>query len=517
MSVARWLLEHGANVDLPLGEGSRSTPLHGAVFHDHTDVVELLLSYHADVTIRNTYGATVFDECQSDLARAMLESYRDRLGDSKLIALHIYQKHFGERSNEQPIARLSLSYEATDRDLMEALRPFLEEQTGYFTLAGRTLHFEEEDPTILTAVYRARYSDSRFIETPLHLTFCAGFLRPLHAAARPRELNFDYARLEGSFQTYRKSYHIETKKGTPSGQIYCIDDLRCSFVTDSNEDDLSVDLQLLPLPCPDDFDLPECLALFKISCSSASASKARVKATHRSGIRCRLYVSAAPSPHWLTTGLDHRQLPMVNGIYGLFRSVDIIPGLLSLPLDMCMAQSIDQPLLPRATPIPCKCLQLRPHRPERFPLIVYHGTLISHIRSILTDGLVLPETVVSSGHFVKPPTHHVPLHTDYGHVRNFAGAIFVSPSIFYSSASTYATEFQFEGAIYLPVLECSIKTDSYTVFARTVPTYIGHADDNLEALEWRIADPSDIEINAVLFVKKNFARNIKASSRMTWL
>ncbi|CAF3929925.1 unnamed protein product, partial [Rotaria sp. Silwood1] len=52
ISVAKWLLEKGANVNIKLLEKSGSTPLHGAVYHGHVLIVDLLLgvvrilSYH---------------------------------------------------------------------------------------------------------------------------------------------------------------------------------------------------------------------------------------------------------------------------------------------------------------------------------------------------------------------------------------------------------------------------------------------------------------------------------------
>ena len=515
VSVARWLLEHGAKVDSPLEQGSRSTPLHGAAFHGHTDVVELLLSYHADLTLRNAYGLTVFDECQSAMVKAMLENSRERLCDGKFITIHIYEKRPGQRSKEQPAARLSLPYDMKHIDLLRALPPPLQGQLGYFTIAGRALQFEEDDSSILTAVYRARYSKSRFIETPLHLTFCAGFL----TASEPirTDLDFDYARLESNFLIHGDRLDVESKKGMHFGKTYCIADLRFCFFPDSNSQHFSITIQQLPLPCPDGFHPEGCLGLFRISSVIASTLKPRARVYYVTGVRCRLYQLAAPSPYWLTTGSDPTHLSLVKGIYGLFRSIDIIPGLLSLPLDMFIANDINRPLMSRATPVPCKCLQLRPHRPESFPLIVYHGTLISHIRSIVMDGLVLPETVVSNGHFVQPPAHHVPLYVDCAHINNFAGAIFGSPSIFYSANAAYAMEFQSEGATFLPVLECSVKAGSYAVFARTVPTYIGHPDDNLLALDWRIEDPANIEINSILFVKKQLARDFETNSRSIWM
>ncbi|CAF4362126.1 unnamed protein product, partial [Rotaria sordida] len=47
-SVAKWLLDKGANVNIKLLDKSESTPLHGAVYHGHVSTVDLLLSYGAD-------------------------------------------------------------------------------------------------------------------------------------------------------------------------------------------------------------------------------------------------------------------------------------------------------------------------------------------------------------------------------------------------------------------------------------------------------------------------------------
>lgn len=210
MYVAQWLLEHGAKVNSPWEQGSRSTPLHGAAFHGHIDVVELLLSVHADLTIWNAYGFTVFDEYQSAMVRTMLENCRERLSGGKLITIHIYEKRLGQRSAEQPAARLSLPYDVKLIDLLRALRPPVQGQLGYFTIAGRALQFEEEDSTILTAVYRARCSKTRFIETLLHPTFCAGFLATSESIRN--YLDFEYAKLESNFQMHGDRLDIEAKK-----------------------------------------------------------------------------------------------------------------------------------------------------------------------------------------------------------------------------------------------------------------------------------------------------------------
>jgi hypothetical protein len=125
------------------------------------------------------------------------------------------------------------------------------------------------------------------------------------------------------------------------------------------------------------------------------------------------------------------------------------------------------------------------------------------------DGLVLPGTLVANGIRVTPPANHLPLYTNANNISNFTGAIFVSPSIYYSSDPVYATSFQYEGKRLLPVLECSVKTGSYTTHMSTLPNYIPHPTDDINVIEWRINDPIKLEINAVLFIIKEFDQREK--------
>jgi hypothetical protein len=200
---------------------------------------------------------------------------------------------------------------------------------------------------------------------------------------------------------------------------------------------------------------------------------------------------------------------MVEGIHAFFRHVDIIPALLSLPADMFLSTMIDQPLIARKDPVPCKYLELRVHNVDKFPLIAYHGTRIDVVKSILTDGLVLPGTLVANGIRVRPPAHHIPLYTNVNNISNFAGAIFVSPSFYYSSNPIYVTSFEYEGKRLLPVLKCSVKADSYTTHTGTLPNYTPNPNDDINTIEWRINDSRDIEINAIIFVIKEFDRRKK--------
>ena len=141
---------------------------------------------------------------------------------------------------------------------------------------------------------------------------------------------------------------------------------------------------------------------------------------------------AIPTQYWFTSDVRWTRLPVFDGVHALVRHIDIIPGHLSLPSDMFLAAALDQPLISRNDPVPCKSLIIR-SRDGSFPNVAYHGTNIKVVRSILTDGLVVPGTMVSSGIRVNPPSNHFARDNTYFGVNNFAIAIFLSPSIHYSS------------------------------------------------------------------------------------
>jgi hypothetical protein len=209
-----------------------------------------------------------------------------------------------------------------------------------------------------------------------------------------------------------------------------------------------------------------------------------------------------PSPYWFSSDTRPNQLSMLDGIHVFIHHVDIIPSLLTLPPDMFLAAALGQPLKSRTNPVPCTCLSLREQDTRIFPFVAYHGTNINFVRSILLDGLVVPGTVVSCGKRINPPSNHFARETAYFGVHDFAAAIFLSPSIYYSSDPTYATTFSDGKRQLIPVLECSVKSGSYDTYPGTVGEYRNQPGDNMNALDWRVKDPANIEINAVLFITK---------------
>ncbi|CAF1456570.1 unnamed protein product, partial [Rotaria sordida] len=89
-SVAKWLLDKGANVNIKLLDKSESTPLHGAVYNGHVSTVDLLLSYGADVNIKNKYGSTPIDDARTDEMKQILKRYRANLDGNKFFSVHLF-------------------------------------------------------------------------------------------------------------------------------------------------------------------------------------------------------------------------------------------------------------------------------------------------------------------------------------------------------------------------------------------------------------------------------------------
>jgi hypothetical protein len=202
---------------------------------------------------------------------------------------------------------------------------------------------------------------------------------------------------------------------------------------------------------------------------------------------------------------------MFGGIHAFIRHINIIPSKLTLPPDIFIAAALGQPLTSRDTPVPCKSLVLCERDTDSFPHVAYHGTNIEAVRSILADGLIIPGTVTTSGKRINPPKNHIARDETVFGVPDFAAAIFVSPSVYYSSNPTYARAFSYDGQQLIPVLECSVKSNGFSTNKCTVSTYNAHPGDDLTTIEWRVTDPTNVKVNAVLFIKK--IDSIVASSK----
>ena len=505
--VAKWLLEHGANVNIQIETGSRSTPLHGAKFHGYLSVVALLLEYDADVNIKNDFGATVFDETINDtvdknvvrqINELLLQCKRHHINDQSL-DIHVFED---DGNSSEPIAKLKLGMKAEYKDLLAALTSISGKQYPYFSVARRALEFSQDDPTIISAVCRARYSSSKFIDTPICL---------IRHKTLPKKSNRRPSTIEQLGRMELRQIASHSKVTTVSLQaplnkrkrITIGDQLMFTFSEGCITEDIQLTVTTLFSPDHHKFGLYGCLCFFKTELHANSDKLLELPLVSLiNNSHARLYTLATPTACWFTSNTRKTRLPMIGGLHAFIRHVDVLHRHLTLPADMLAANVLEQPLKSRDRPVPCTCLTVRKHDTSIFPHTAYHGTNIRVIQSILLDGLVVPGTVVSSGIRVSPPSNHFARDGTFFHVTNFADAVFLSPSIHYSSDRTYATPFSDGDRQLIPVLECSVRSGSYDVYPSTLEKYTVQPDENIDAMEWRIKDPANIEINAVLFITK---------------
>jgi ankyrin repeat protein len=507
-SVAKWLLEHGANINIQMTCKPRSTPLHGAKYRGHLSIVELLLEYGADVNIKNDYGLTVFDETICDEVdehvrskiKELLDQYKRNLKSEKLLDIHIYEDDGNE---QEPVARIRLGLEAGYNDLIEALSNISGNQYPYFSIARRALCFKE-DTTIISAVCCARYASSKFIDTPIrlirHKTLPKGCKSQQSTHKKP-ELNLRH--FDQQFSSQGKITVFSLKAPLTEKKNINIGDLMFTFSENCINGDIEFRVTTLFSPDRETFGLSGCICLFKTELFEDTPKLVELPAVSIvNDPQARLYTLATPSSYWFTSKTRKTRQPMISGIHAFVRHIDIIPSQLSLPADMFLAAALGQPLKSRNSPVPCTCVTLREPDRSAFPHIAYHGTNIKAIESILHDGLVVPGTVVSGGKRINPPENHIARDVTAFKQDDFAAAIFLSPSVHYSSDPTYAIPFSDGDQQLIPVLECSLKKNSYQVYRCTVPNYTEHPGDDINAIEWRVIDPANIEINAVLFITK---------------
>jgi hypothetical protein len=399
-----------------------------------------------------------------------------------------------------PIAKIQLGINADYHDLLAALPASWRDEYPYFSVARRALEFPKEDPTIISAVCRARYTSSKFIDTPICLIRHKTDLKK----NENQQLNFE----EPTLYIQQLSRHgkvtsfsieppiIETKTINVSNLIF-------TFSDSSVNEDIEFEVTALFPSDPETFSLSGCICLFKTEIYSDTSNLVELPAVSLiNEPHACLYTLATPTSCWFTSNTHKTRLPIIGGIHAFVRHVEIIPNHLKLPPDMFIAATLGKPLIERNNPVKCHCLLLRERNTNKFPIIAYHGTNINNIRSILLDGLVVPGTVVSSGKRIQLPHNHLGRQETYFGVKDLAAAIFLSPSIHYSSEPEFATPFSDGDRQLIPVLECSVKRGSYDTYSCTVPRYTARPGEDMNAIDWRVKDPANIEINAVLFITK---------------
>jgi hypothetical protein len=416
---------------------------------------------------------------------------------------------------QDPKVKLQLGLKDTYEDLLAALSRISVSQNYYFSVARRRLHFKDKDTTIISAVCCARYVSSKFIEMPLRLTRHKISSRENnHSQSIRQDVRLDLRTFDKQFQSKSKKSSFQLKASLTEQQIN-IDGLTFTFSPACIANDINFKVETLFSPDPQTFDIPGCICLFKTHLYEDAPYLPELPLVSLTKEpNARLYTLATPSSYWFNSVTRRTRLPMIGSIHAFVRHIDIIPYRLTLPADMFIAAALDQPLQSRNHPVPCTYLILRDRDINAFPHVAYHGTSIEAVQSILADGLIIPGTVTASGKRINPPSNHIARDVTAFGVPNFAAAIFLSPSVHYSSDPTYAITFEDGDQQLIPVLECSVKSNSYDTNRCTVPNYKKQPDDDITAIEWRVKDPANVEINSILFITKNTSISASKATRI---
>lgn len=118
---------------------------------------------------------------------------------------------------------------------------------------------------------------------------------------------------------------------------------------------------------------------------------------------------------------------------------------------------------------------------------VWHGTRSKYLTSILRHGLMPSGTKLPSGSSIEPPKNHYKLGETHFGIRNWANAIFLSPSITYAAHACYADRITAEDGDWCVLIKAYVKPDSYTEHDPTVAKSTWEAmDGEPNAPEFRI-------------------------------
>ena len=165
--------------------------------------------------------------------------------------------------------------------------------------------------------------------------------------------------------------------------------------------------------------------------------------------------------------------------------------------------------------------------PQNFPYInkfwvpVWHGTKFKFLESIIINGLKPSGSQLKNGTKILPLPGHISIDTTISGIKNWAKAVFVSPSIFYASNPVYAQRINSNSKRWAVLIEARVKPNSYTAHNSTVLKYVGKSGENghveyrIEVNEengdyiYRVQQEKNIIIKSITFVSVQFLENVK--------
>ncbi|CAF5055738.1 unnamed protein product [Rotaria sp. Silwood1] len=415
--VAKWLLEHGADIDAQLQENPKSTALHVAVFYGHVTTVELLLTHGANSNIKNQLRLAPLeegrhsdvDESRWNKVRELVLRYRNNLTSMKSISVHVYDD---ESSDQEPFIKVELDVDQTQNHLRELLTGEWRERCRHFSIARHVLPSDQWSTGLLLAVHHARYTRTHFLSVPLHLA--------LHQTATISDIEFkNITTFKSTINPRQVKQHIVSSNSKTNVAKFTLTipmeqerkfqfkELEFTFPTGCIDKNLTFVVQVDFSPKTDLCHLTQCLCLFTTYLEEGEKLIQQPTVFFVGEPHARLYTLASIGV-WYSFETNQQRLPMIEGTHAFVRHIEIIPKYLILPPDMFIMGSPINCVIDRQHPVSCKALNIRHRDSVNFPHVAYHGTRIEVVHSILVDGFVVPGTVVSTGMRILPPPNHIP-------------------------------------------------------------------------------------------------------------
>ncbi len=155
----------------------------------------------------------------------------------------------------------------------------------------------------------------------------------------------------------------------------------------------------------------------------------------------------------------------------------------------------------------------------------WHGTKFEFLESIIKNGLRPSGTKLPDGTSINPLPGHIALTTTVSGIKNWAKAIFVSPSLFYASDVVYAERFNCmkdsssSPKRYACLVEVRLRPDCFSKHNSTVVNYknLPGEPDTVEYrvevksdsdLIYRIDSEKNVVVTSITFVLVKFLENV---------
>ena len=149
-------------------------------------------------------------------------------------------------------------------------------------------------------------------------------------------------------------------------------------------------------------------------------------------------------------------------------------------------------------------------------ILCWHGTRYDALESIMKFGLLTPGDKLENGVELQPQENHIGSHNSMGGFKDWAKAVFVSPSILYALDSCYSQSIESGGEKWNILVETKVKPNSYHSHTSTVNTYQLSKYDPVN-IEYRIEKSEDVIPISIIFVRYSYIENNKKNLDLTSL